>query len=299
MLRPKWAGTRRAILGPRRPQSAHAPSKLGPSQSHARSSPCPISAPSSRTARAFDPSSPISARFSQSLPRPHHSSPEIANHKITIIPFFFHLPHAMIDSPTTSNTLALSGMASQHQTPPKQRNSSFSSQNSPWFRRNSFLSPSMIKSENYSIYESTNYFSDSTSYNIILLKECQGFIFNQDLFASPYQQLKALANEKRFRALSFSLSSANRKNPVSRRHTSHLDSRPALPFSQNNSSVFSIDTDDEIEIDNEKTPANTEAVVDEYEEYEPVNDYGTSNRMYKVHVAEIVVNEDDDSIFPS
>lgn len=160
----------------------------------------------------------------------------------------------------------------------------------------------MINSENYSIYESTNYFSDSTSYNIILLKECQGFMFNQDLFASPYQQLKSLANEKRFRALSFSPASLNKATPVNRRHTSHFESRPNFAGSlpENNSCVFSIDTDDDIEIDNEKPAANNDAaIVDEYEEYEPLSDYGSSNRMYKVHVAEIVVNEDDDSIFPS
>lgn len=89
---------------------------------------------------------------------------------------------------------------------------------------------------------------------------------------------------------------------MNRRHTSHFESRPnfATSLPENNSCVFSIDTDDDIEIDNEKPAAHNEAaIVDEYEEYEPLSDYGSSNRMYKVHVAEIVVNEDDDSIFPS
>ncbi|KAG7663811.1 uncharacterized protein J8A68_002671 [[Candida] subhashii] len=82
----------------------------------------------------------------------------------------------------------------------KRRNSSFANSSSPWFRRNSFLSPSMIQNENFSVYEAPSYYSDTSSYNIISLKECQGFIFNQDLFATPYQQSRSLAIERKYRA---------------------------------------------------------------------------------------------------
>lgn len=50
------------------------------------------------------------------------------------------------------------------------------------------------------MYEAPSYYSDAASYNIISLKECQGFIFNQDLFATPYQQLRSQAIERKYRA---------------------------------------------------------------------------------------------------
>ncbi|EMG49278.1 hypothetical protein G210_0017, partial [Candida maltosa Xu316] len=79
----------------------------------------------------------------------------------------------------------------------RRRNSSFANESSPWFRRNSFLSPSMIQNEDFQVYETNNYYNNynTNSYSIISLKECQGFIFNQDLFATPYQQSRCLESQ--------------------------------------------------------------------------------------------------------
>lgn len=190
------------------------------------------------------------------------------------------------------------------------RSSSFTSSSSPWIRRNSLLSQSMIQNENISVYDSPSFYSDS-SYNIISLKECQGFIFNQDLFALPYQQLRSLANERKIRTLA--RRSVTRKSSVTptscspdpqdsaqqslgplgtqppRRYTSYHAPRPSF-----------MDTDEKSE------PADEIAVADEYDEYEDddfqeMNEYpGDSfNRRYKVHVTEIVVDEKDSDIFPS
>ncbi|KAK6453929.1 protein whose overexpression suppresses the synthetic lethality of the hal3 sit4 double mutation [Scheffersomyces xylosifermentans] len=233
----------------------------------------------------------------------------------------------------------------------KRRNSSFASTSSPWFRRNSFLSPSMIKNENFSVYEAPSYYSDASSYSIISLKECQGFIFNQDLFATPYQQSRSLANEKKIRALSFSKSASRSRSqsksitptnsvncstinspqqpqqtpsqpqPQSqRRHTSYHSPRPnflqhgvglglgaALEVDNDDDAIF----DDSIEEDIEEIPFESSFVeddedaiadeYDEYEDYEEMNGYGgdSTNRRYKVHVTEIIVNEKDNDIFPS
>ena len=61
------------------------------------------------------------------------------------------------------------------------------------------LSKSMIQNEIFQVYESPYYYTTTTkrnaAYSIISLKECQGFIFNQDLFATPFQQLRSLAIE--------------------------------------------------------------------------------------------------------
>ena len=57
----------------------------------------------------------------------------------------------------------------------------------------------MIQNEIFQVYESPYYYTTTTkrnaAYSIISLKECQGFIFNQDLFATPFQQLRSLAIE--------------------------------------------------------------------------------------------------------
>lgn len=221
----------------------------------------------------------------------------------------------------------------------KRRVSSFSSTSSPWFRRNSFLSNAMIHSENISVYESSNYYADCSSYNIISLKECQGFIFNQDLFASPYQQQRTLANERRLRAMSFSNhkpsskdgSRSNSASNLARRHTSFNISKPSLDRSMLDSSSMLdsnaiMDDDDEEDgtemvssgkrgsqqmdsirqafdqfdnttIDIELSSQDEDAVGEEYDEYEGIQD-DESTGMYKVHVTEIVVNEGED-IFPS
>lgn len=179
------------------------------------------------------------------------------------------------------------------------------------------------------MYESHSYYPETATYNIISLKECQGFVFNQDLFASPYQQLRLLANEKRYRALSFlahrsprlrygykgkSATSSGLESCVGspdpaeqrrRRHTSHMESRPSFfesPGSDTRESSSSADSDKALGlpglVDVDKLHGNDEAIVDEYDE-EELDDYGGENRMYKVHVAEIVVNEDDSLLYPT
>lgn len=241
---------------------------------------------------------------------------------------------------------------SRQQTAPKERRaSSFSATNSPWFRRNSFLSSAMIENENFSVYESPSYYSHHASYNIISLNECQGFIFNQDLFALPYQQLRSIANERRYRA-SFShpasASSPSRRSSIrgsvsgkrwpsglchpsqnestlgtpppgdtatktQRRHTSYLESRPTFLRAGVDSAVeFDADeTEDDYHIDNDAIDeavdgiamdilSDEEVEVDEYDEFEGIQYGGQSaSRGYKVHVTEIVVNENDNSIFPT
>lgn len=234
------------------------------------------------------------------------------------------------------------GPAGIEQKNSKRRSSSFASSSSPWFRRNSLLSPAMVQHENFSVYDSPNYYSSCSSYNIISLKECQGFIFNQDLFASPYQQLRSIANERKMRALSYSKSRSNSTScsgsathsrsesksgsqahtpsnsgivsPMSkqRRHTSCHEQRPSFlsPWNTNddNESPKSGHDDDhdnnfvfdDTTMDVDILTDQDDAIVDEYEEYEQMHDYGEStNRSYKIHVTEIKVNENDSSIFPS
>lgn len=73
------------------------------------------------------------------------------------------------------------------------RVSSFTSSSSPWARRRSFLSSTMISDEKHLVYElhSGRFFNDVPMYSISL-KESQGFTWNQDLFASQYQQQSAV-----------------------------------------------------------------------------------------------------------
>lgn len=75
----------------------------------------------------------------------------------------------------------------------QRRASSFSSASSPWARRRSFLSSSMMSNETHLVYE----LSSARAYGLdtsnvptysISLKESQGFSWNQDLFASQFQQ---------------------------------------------------------------------------------------------------------------
>lgn len=176
---------------------------------------------------------------------------------------------------------------------------SFSNSTSPWVRRNSFLSNAMIQSENVSVYESPNYFHDCSSYNIISLKECQGFIFNQDLFASPYQQSKSLANEKKYRA-SFSHKPKSRTNSL-RRHTSvHME----LP--NFNSSILQGNAIDDDESDHNNNPNlpldSVTQAIDQFENTtvdislsdNEMQEYEEYNDSYKVRVTDIIVNENDD-----
>ncbi|EGV61528.1 hypothetical protein CANTEDRAFT_114997 [Yamadazyma tenuis ATCC 10573] len=208
----------------------------------------------------------------------------------------------------------------------KRRTPSFSNTSSPWFRRNSFLSPAMIHSENISVYECPNYYSDSSTYNIISLKECQGFIFNQDLFASPYQQQRTLISERKLRAMSHSFhksrsnsSSHSRSNSMSgptgtqRRHTSYHGHKPVFATAIIDNSAIEDDDEDvsnssvreafnqfenttvDIELDTQDEDIDGLAVEDA-DDVDVLVGEGTGG-MYKVHVTEIVVNDSDD-IFP-
>ncbi|GME83118.1 unnamed protein product [Ambrosiozyma monospora] len=92
------------------------------------------------------------------------------------------------------------------------RRSCFNSSNSPYARRKSFLSQSMLENDDFQSYEVASYeyyttyggsdsSSASSSFNgsrtvrlpsfSLNLTQSQGFIWNQDLFASHYQQHKA------------------------------------------------------------------------------------------------------------
>ncbi|VEU23652.1 DEKNAAC105055 [Brettanomyces naardenensis] len=87
------------------------------------------------------------------------------------------------------------------------RKSSFNSSDSPYARRRSFLSKAMLENDTFQTYELSSYDCYSTSYGptysripsfSINLNESQGFIWNQDLFASSYQQVRAGLNPNSF-----------------------------------------------------------------------------------------------------
>ncbi|KAJ8141489.1 hypothetical protein OY671_005347 [Metschnikowia pulcherrima] len=63
-------------------------------------------------------------------------------------------------------------------------------------RRNSFLSENMMKNETSLIYDAYTFSRGLSSYHVISLRESQGFLFNQDLFASTYQQSRTLMKER-------------------------------------------------------------------------------------------------------
>lgn len=222
------------------------------------------------------------------------------------------------------------------------RRSSFATTTSPWYRRNSFLSNSMIESEDFSVYELPNYFNNCSSYNIISLRESQGFVFNQDLFASPYQQLKSLANEKKLRSLSYSGTASKLRSKSQSTPEKHLFSKPnsgrrysyhsmGLTFMRSSnasndesktaspSNIEKASSDYKLRASNNDSEDSTmyidafeesdEAIVDEYDEYDEsdledmendtMRSRGSASTSYKVHVTEIIVNDNDKSIFPS
>lgn len=166
----------------------------------------------------------------------------------------------------------------------------------------------MIQSEDISIYETPSFMGGNHS--IISLKEAQGFIFNQDLFASPYQQLQAAARERRLRAASFSDQKRSFKSPNSlqqqgmdtrRRHTSYDNRRPVFVTSYSRMDHGQDhDEDDDVFMDTveDESGDDSDANLDEYDEVEDDGHYGGSlGQRYKVHVTEIVV-DNDNSIFP-
>ncbi|GEQ68116.1 hypothetical protein JCM33374_g1783 [Metschnikowia sp. JCM 33374] len=137
-----------------------------------------------------------------------------------------HDTSSMENSPTSSPRMMLPAESSTPHTAHTARTS----------RRTSFLSQKMIDNESFSIYDSYTFTRGASSHHIISLKESQGFLFNQDLFASTYQQSRTLLREKQARALtskkrSQSYSSSSRWKMPSvrsqRRHTSY-GSGPSL-----------------------------------------------------------------------
>lgn len=161
----------------------------------------------------------------------------------------------------------------------------------------------MINSENISIYEPSNYYQED--YNIISLKESQGFIFNQDLFASPYQQLKSLANEKKLRSLSFN--HIKPKKFSTRRHTltssndfqskfrSMIDKEllkgNAIDDESDNDHNQNTSIDNGInKLDSRYQITSADTVISDVEDSFNFDDYSSSD--YKVKVVEIVVDED-------
>lgn len=194
----------------------------------------------------------------------------------------------------------------------------------------------MIQNENFSVYDSPSYLPESSSYSIISLSECQGFIFNQDLFALPYQQVRSQANERKVRALSFSKGKNSRNSsflsvsPPSqivcstsssllkeRRHTSYHSPRPIFRTQADDEIDIAIEDEEEVEEDEDIEEDEDEQMHDaqeansdsdeqddgydesEEDEYEDMHYSGSGNTRYKVHVTEIVIDEKDCDIFPS
>ncbi|ODV87506.1 hypothetical protein CANARDRAFT_6037 [[Candida] arabinofermentans NRRL YB-2248] len=143
------------------------------------------------------------------------------------------LKQASSTSPTqTSSSLPSSSAAGssyqiqqqhepEHQSPRKK--SVFNTSSSPYARRKSFLSRSMLENDNFQTYEVSSYdfpistsnptstLSTSSTFSSarttlrtripsfsINLTQSQGFIWNQDLFASSYQQVRAGLNPDEF-----------------------------------------------------------------------------------------------------
>ena len=192
----------------------------------------------------------------------------------------------------------------------------------------------MIQNENFNVYDSPSFLPESSSYSIISLRECQGFIFNQDYFASPYQQVRSLANERKIRALSFTRdqgsqnsSSVGTSPPTrtltsQRRHTSYHPQRPVL-HAESTDDVAIEDEDDltadeyvgedeeffddiedvedtQLEHDNKPENITDEREDPNYEDDFSLDSYSgdTTNTRYTVRVTDIVINENDCDIFP-
>lgn len=204
-----------------------------------------------------------------------------------------------------------------HKSAKSAKSASFSSTTTLHSRRESFLLKSMIDSETSSVYESFSFFPKSQSFNIISLKLSQGFLFNQDLFATPYQQLRSMAREKHIRALSFS--KGKRKSPNStccsspnsakqRRHTSYeLKPRFRVDYLRDESAIDD-DDDDAMEVDSAESGTRAGSrepqhiTIEEFEESDDEFDFHNEaldevelfEEHYNVPVTEIYVNESDD-----
>ncbi len=65
--------------------------------------------------------------------------------------------------------------------------SAFASPNSPWARKRSLVSESMMSQEKHNVYENYSYEPGVPCFTMAL-KVSEGFSWNQDLFVSRYQQ---------------------------------------------------------------------------------------------------------------
>lgn len=180
----------------------------------------------------------------------------------------------------------------------------------------------MIEDEKVSIYEPYSLFPGSKQLFIISLKECQGFVFNQNLFATPYQQLRSAEKEKRLRALSYSrprsksIGGKEQEPARVRRHTSHEFQTPFM-WGQKSREVAveddQMDVDDgrveippkaqvfdnddieeEEEEEEEEDEEDEDNSLDEYDDYEE-----TEFGLYgAVQVTDIIVEESDHDYIP-
>lgn len=189
--------------------------------------------------------------------------------------------------------------------PAKRRGSSISSPQGPWARRNSFLSRDMLLDENFSVYESHSIFTSNgyTKYSVISLRESQGFVFNQDLFASPYQQSRSLLTEKKYhKSRSPSVGSSVSPACSRRRHTSYNETRPTfLKGREEGDEAMEVDDEDEDDHqqghdhDHEQEADTMESSSDDSDDYED----STNNSVYRVKVTDIILDEEDTMIYPT
>lgn len=157
----------------------------------------------------------------------------------------------------------------------------------------------MIEHEKVSVYESFSFFPDSQQLCVISLKECQGFVFNQNLFATPYQQLRSAAQEKRRRALSFpkprtrSSGSKEMESVQTRRHTSH-ERRPQFIFGRKGSE--SAVEDDSMDVDEEFTPGIVKREVTQLFESDDIDEEEEEEEEEDEEVEGEEEEEEDDVI---
>ena len=204
------------------------------------------------------------------------------------------LTAATTTSPTAATTTATA--TTTPATPTRRRHSHLT----PWVRRQSFLLATMIGDENYSVYELRSFFAEG-NFHILSLKECQGFVFNQDLFALPYQQLRSLATE-RIRTLSYSGSCApkalpGRRGPQARRHTLYHERRPWLSdvAGDDTDAADDFGKDDDIDM-RDRTGADDDSDEFDDDSDDDSDDGGFNDGRFRVDVTEVVVGEGDDVI---
>lgn len=158
------------------------------------------------------------------------------------------------------------------------------------------LSDNMLNDEKYRVYEPYGFFPDANRLPVLALTRCQGYIFNQDLFATPYQQLRSRALEQKTRTFSYSREAKSRSSLMSstlrsfvkqRRHTSY-DPRPRV------GSIFA-DELDIMDIDDGEVMEDDDDIEDAGEEQESRLEEGDEDgEMEDVDGNEGDLDEDED-----